>query len=269
MDFAFDARTEELRARLLAFMDEHVYPAEQVAHEQRERLSSPWENPPVVEELKAEARAAGPVEPVPARRRVRRRTHQPPVRPARRDHRPVPAARADRHQLRGARHRQHGGAGAVRRRAAEEAVAGAAAGGRDPFGVRDDRAGRGLLRRHQHHHAHQAGGRRVRRLGPQVVHLRGHAPGLHDLHRDGQDRPGRAGHPPPAVHGPGPARHPGRHREAGHAGLRLRGPLPRRPRRGDLRRGARAGVEPSARRAAGSPSRRRGSVRAGSITACG
>ncbi len=31
MDFAYDARTEELRARLLAFMDEHVYPAEAVA----------------------------------------------------------------------------------------------------------------------------------------------------------------------------------------------------------------------------------------------
>ena len=28
MDFAFDARTEELRAKLLAFMDEYVYPAE-------------------------------------------------------------------------------------------------------------------------------------------------------------------------------------------------------------------------------------------------
>ena len=31
MDFAFDARTEELRAKLLAFMDEYVYPAEAVA----------------------------------------------------------------------------------------------------------------------------------------------------------------------------------------------------------------------------------------------
>ena len=28
MDFAFDERTEQLRAELLAFMDEHVYPAE-------------------------------------------------------------------------------------------------------------------------------------------------------------------------------------------------------------------------------------------------
>ncbi len=41
MDFAFDARTEELRAKLLAFMDEHVYPAERTAHEQRAGLASP------------------------------------------------------------------------------------------------------------------------------------------------------------------------------------------------------------------------------------
>ncbi|MFE3829354.1 acyl-CoA dehydrogenase family protein [Streptomyces sp. NPDC059092] len=59
MDFAFDARTEELRARLLTFMDEHIYPAEEVAREQRSRLADPWGTPAVVEELKAEARARG------------------------------------------------------------------------------------------------------------------------------------------------------------------------------------------------------------------
>ncbi|MFF2509418.1 acyl-CoA dehydrogenase family protein [Streptomyces sp. NPDC058067] len=59
MDFAFDARTEELRAKLLAFMDEYVYPAEAVAHEQRAELASPWDTPAVVEELKAEARRQG------------------------------------------------------------------------------------------------------------------------------------------------------------------------------------------------------------------
>src|SRR5919106_360239 len=59
MDFAFDARTEELRAKLLAFLDEYVYPAEQIAHEQRARLASPWDTPAVVEELKAEARRQG------------------------------------------------------------------------------------------------------------------------------------------------------------------------------------------------------------------
>ncbi|WP_030542225.1 acyl-CoA dehydrogenase family protein [Streptomyces albus] len=59
MDFAFDARTEELRGKLLAFMDEHVYPAEHVAEEQRAGLASRWDMPPVVEELKAEARRQG------------------------------------------------------------------------------------------------------------------------------------------------------------------------------------------------------------------
>lgn len=59
MDFAFDARTEELRDRLLTFMDEHVYPAEKVAEEQRAQLASPWDTPAIVGELKAEARKQG------------------------------------------------------------------------------------------------------------------------------------------------------------------------------------------------------------------
>ncbi|MFE9554749.1 acyl-CoA dehydrogenase family protein [Streptomyces sp. NPDC006692] len=59
MDFAFDARTEELRTRLLAFMDEHVHPAEATAEEQRARLASPWDTPQVVADLKAEARRQG------------------------------------------------------------------------------------------------------------------------------------------------------------------------------------------------------------------
>ncbi|MEW1655422.1 acyl-CoA dehydrogenase family protein [Streptomyces sp. NPDC093707] len=59
MDFAFDARTEELRGRLQEFMTERVHPAEPVAEEQRAALASPWDTPPVVEELKAEARRRG------------------------------------------------------------------------------------------------------------------------------------------------------------------------------------------------------------------
>ncbi|MFB6711289.1 MULTISPECIES: acyl-CoA dehydrogenase family protein [unclassified Streptomyces] len=59
MDFAFDARTEEMRAKLLAFMDEHVHPAERIADEQRAQLASPWDTPRIVEDLKAEARRQG------------------------------------------------------------------------------------------------------------------------------------------------------------------------------------------------------------------
>ncbi|MFE5330942.1 acyl-CoA dehydrogenase family protein [Embleya sp. NPDC056575] len=60
MDFGYDARTEELRERLLAFMTEHVYPAEAVFDEQVAAPGAdPWGRPPVLEELKAEARERG------------------------------------------------------------------------------------------------------------------------------------------------------------------------------------------------------------------
>ena len=59
MDFAFDNRTKELQDRLLAFMAEHVYPAEAVFAQQVATAADPWARPPVVEELKAEARRRG------------------------------------------------------------------------------------------------------------------------------------------------------------------------------------------------------------------
>ncbi|MEU6643051.1 acyl-CoA dehydrogenase family protein [Saccharomonospora sp. NPDC046836] len=59
MDFGFDSTTEKLRERLLAFMDEHVYPAEPVFHEQLEARENPWTSVPVVAELAAEARRRG------------------------------------------------------------------------------------------------------------------------------------------------------------------------------------------------------------------
>ncbi|GAB3653773.1 acyl-CoA dehydrogenase family protein [Streptomyces sparsus] len=59
MDFALDDRTENLRKQLTAFMDEHVFPAEAVAEEQRAALDSPWQTPAVVGELKQRARELG------------------------------------------------------------------------------------------------------------------------------------------------------------------------------------------------------------------
>jgi acyl-CoA dehydrogenase len=59
MDFGYDARTEELRGRLLDFMQQVVYPAEPVFAEQAEAMDDPWDTPPVMEDLKAEARARG------------------------------------------------------------------------------------------------------------------------------------------------------------------------------------------------------------------
>jgi acyl-CoA dehydrogenase len=58
MDFEYSARTKELQKKLLAFMDEHIYPNEEkyYAH-----INSPkrWEPVPIIEELKPKAKAAG------------------------------------------------------------------------------------------------------------------------------------------------------------------------------------------------------------------
>ena len=55
MDFTYDGRTDELRGRVGAFMDEFVYPAESVLAEQVESISD-WSEPPIVAELRVEAR---------------------------------------------------------------------------------------------------------------------------------------------------------------------------------------------------------------------
>ena len=56
MDFALSARTDELRARLGAFIDERVEPAVSVFRQQVEASGDPHFHPPVMEDLKAEAR---------------------------------------------------------------------------------------------------------------------------------------------------------------------------------------------------------------------
>ncbi len=59
MEFEFSDRCKELRERLLGFMDEHIYPNEAVYEEQLSKLGNPHGHPPVIEELKERARAAG------------------------------------------------------------------------------------------------------------------------------------------------------------------------------------------------------------------
>ncbi len=59
MDFELSDRTKDLREQLLAFMDEHIYPAEAVYEEQIAATGDPHFHPPVMEELKASARERG------------------------------------------------------------------------------------------------------------------------------------------------------------------------------------------------------------------
>jgi len=60
MYFEHNARTRELLGRLQDFMDERVYPAERLYHEQMRGFGAErWQIPPILEELKEAARAAG------------------------------------------------------------------------------------------------------------------------------------------------------------------------------------------------------------------
>jgi acyl-CoA dehydrogenase len=62
MDFSYSPRTEELRTRVSAFMDEHIFPNEARFHEELEANTAAgrrWTPLALVEEVKAKARAAG------------------------------------------------------------------------------------------------------------------------------------------------------------------------------------------------------------------
>jgi acyl-CoA dehydrogenase len=59
MDFKPSERCIEFQERLRAFMDEHVYPAEPIYERQLRESGDPHHQPPVMEQLKSRARAAG------------------------------------------------------------------------------------------------------------------------------------------------------------------------------------------------------------------
>jgi len=59
LNFDYSEKVQKLVSRLEAFMDELVYPNERVFEEQLEAADSRWTVPPIMEELKGEARAAG------------------------------------------------------------------------------------------------------------------------------------------------------------------------------------------------------------------
>lgn len=58
MEFEYSARVKELQKKLLAFMDEHIYPNEKTFHEQVSE-GDRWQPTAIVEELKKRARAEG------------------------------------------------------------------------------------------------------------------------------------------------------------------------------------------------------------------
>jgi acyl-CoA dehydrogenase len=59
MDFSLNPKVEDLRKRLVAFMDEHVYAAEKVAAEQVHASGDPHHMPRIIKELQQKAKTQG------------------------------------------------------------------------------------------------------------------------------------------------------------------------------------------------------------------
>jgi acyl-CoA dehydrogenase len=61
MDFGYSPTVEQWRERVQAFLDEVIYPAEATFHEQvlAQASTNPWGRPPIIEQLKAQARERG------------------------------------------------------------------------------------------------------------------------------------------------------------------------------------------------------------------
>ena len=62
MDFAYSDKVKAMQAKLIAFMDEHIYPNEHRFHSEileNRKKGNPWIPTRIVEELKPKARAAG------------------------------------------------------------------------------------------------------------------------------------------------------------------------------------------------------------------
>ncbi len=59
MDFAYSDKVNELRQKLLTFMDRYIYPNEKVLQQQIESSGNPYSHPEIIEELKEKARAEG------------------------------------------------------------------------------------------------------------------------------------------------------------------------------------------------------------------
>jgi len=59
MDFAYSEKVNELRARMIDFMERYVHPNERTYHEQIAAAGNPFHHAEIVDELKAQARAEG------------------------------------------------------------------------------------------------------------------------------------------------------------------------------------------------------------------
>ena len=200
----------QLQARVNAFFDEFIYPNEQ-RYYQEVAAGDRWQPTPLIEELKPQARAAGLWNLFLPHVGARRGADQPRIRAAVRDHGPraVVAAKCStaRRPTPATWKCSSATAPPAHKAALARAAAGAARSARRSLMTEPAVASSDATNIQCTHRARR---RRLRHQRPQVVVVRRRRPALQDLHRHGQDRPGRAA-ARAAVDDPRAARHARRH----------------------------------------------------------
>jgi hypothetical protein len=210
MDFEYSDRSKALLEKLNKFMDEVIYPAEPIYEEQMEKAKDRWQLPPIIEECKAEAKKRGLWNMFLPADRESGDTHGT-MGLSNLDYAPICEVLGRSSIASEAVNCSAPDTGnmevfrALRHRGAQGEVAEAAAQRRDPFLLRHDRAGGGLVGRAQCRVPHRVGRQRLCHQRPQVVVVGHGRPTLQGHHPDGQERSQRAGLPP-AVDDRGAAR---------------------------------------------------------------
>ena len=188
MEFEYSKKTKMYMEQLTDFMNKHVYPNEQVFHDQLDSGADALAGAADHGRAQGQGARARPLEPVPARERARRRPHQPRVRAAVRDHGPRRRSRPRSSTARRPTPATWRCSSATAPPSSKKQWLRAAARRRDPLGLRDDRAGVASSDATNIESSHRARRRRLRHQRPQVVDLRRRRSALQGLHLHGQDR---------------------------------------------------------------------------------
>ena len=191
MDLGMTAKVKPLVEKVRAMVREEIMPLEAEYEAEVGKGGNRWSlhQAPGGDPRRPQGQGARarPVEFLADRERQGLRPDHRRIRLSRRGDGLVAAGAGDLQLLR-PRHRQHGGARALRLRRAQGEVAEAPAGGQDPLRLHHDRAGCRLLRRHQHRAGRQARRRRMGAQRREMVRLRRRRSALQDLHRHGLHR---------------------------------------------------------------------------------
>ena len=226
MGFQFSEASLDLRERLTAFMDRHVYPNENVYWEQIDAAEDRWASPPIIEELKARAKGEGlwnlflPDSHYGAG--LTNLDYAPLAEIMGRVYWASEVFNCSAPDTGNMETIERYGTPEQKKQWLEPLLAGEI---RSAFSMTEPEVASSRCNQHPHHDSPRR--RRIRHQWPQMVQLRRQRACLQDTDRDGQDRSGSSRPPQAAIHDPGAEGYARREDRQEPAGVRVGRSAPR------------------------------------------